>query len=134
MDDGAVKLGKHGLGRGPDGKALLERALAALGHPGHLGSEALDELTLLRKQGLRNQDRQVAVLHPVFLEAAVEGLLHVLPDCVPGGQVVHEALDLGVAHELRLLDDVRIPLGEVLLPGGDFLDQFLFLCHYILLI
>ena len=120
---GVEHLGKmiaeHGLGGGAEGQTLLQLLAAAVGDPGHLGGEALDQLALLLQQALGDQHRHCHVLMPGLLELRVHQALDVLPDGIAIGAQNHKALDAGIVHQLRLQADIRIPLGEILLHGSD---------------
>ena len=122
------EVGEHGLGGGAEGQALFQLLVAAMGDPGHLGREALDQLALLLEEALGNQHRHGHILMSRLLEHAVHDLLHVLPDGVAIGTEDGKALDAGVLHQFRLAADVGIPLGKVHLHVGDLFNLFLF-CH-----
>ena len=125
-------VGEHGLGGGPDAQPLLQLAVAAHGDPGHLRSEALDQLPFLLQQALGNQHRHGYVLMACLLELAVHDVHHVLPNGIAVGAHNHKALNTGVIHQLRLQADVRVPLCEVLAHGGDGLHLFFVLSHSII--
>ena len=119
VDDVGVMLAEEGLGGGADGQAVLQLLAAAHGDPGALGGEALHMVLLLLEQGLGNQHGEVYVFVPGLLKAPVQLALYVLPNGVAVGAVNEHALDGAVVDELRFLADVGVPLGEILVPGGD---------------
>ena len=61
-----------------------------------------------------------------FLETAVQDALDVFPDRVTVRTDDHAALHGRILNEIRLLDNIGIPLREVVLHGGD-LRNHLFL-------
>ena len=81
------------------------------------------------QEALGNQYRQINVLVPGFLEAAVHFSLDVLPDCVAIGPVDEHTLDGGIVNQLRLFADVRIPLGEIYVPRGNGVHLSLIFRH-----
>src|SRR2546422_9847669 len=70
-------------------------------------------LGLAREEALGDEQREVGVLVPRRLEHRVQGALHQLPHAVAEGPDDHAAADRRVIGQLRLLDDVGIPLAEV---------------------
>src|SRR5262249_26116188 len=113
--------------RRPDDQGLLEHTVrigldtAARGRAqpmvrdhGALLGKALDVLGLTRHVGLRDEEREIRVLMPGFLEHAVERLLHVLPQGIAVRPDDHAALDARVLGELRLCNDVVVPGREIL--------------------
>ena len=102
------------LGGRADDEPLLEHLVAALRHPRDLRREALDVLRLPHQEALGNEEREVRVDVPGRLEAAVEPLLHQLPDRVAVGPDHHAALDGRVVGQLRAPHDVDVPAAEVL--------------------
>ena len=112
---------------GPHAEPLLQLLGAADRHPGALGGEALDMVLLLLQQALGDKQRHRHVLMAGRLEHPVQNVLDVLPDRIAVGAQDHAALDRGVVHQLRLLADIGVPLGKVLVDGGDGLHQFLVL-------
>ena len=129
VDDVGVVLTEQGLRGGADAEPVLQLLAAAHGDPGALRGEALHVVLLLLEQGLRNQHGQIHVLVPQFLEPPVQVRLDVLPQGVAIGPVDEHALDRGVVDQLRLLADVRVPLGEIHVPGGNGVHLSFILCH-----
>ena len=126
--------GKHGaedgLAGGAHGQPLLQHLVAALGHPGHLGREALHVLGLLEQQGFRDQHRHRHVLVPRLHKPPIQRRLDKLPDAVAVGLHRHGAAHGRIIHQIRLRHHVRIPLGEVFIPRCNVLYKFLLcLCH-----
>ena len=89
-------------------------SVAALRHPRHLRGEAFDVLGFLHQQALGNEEREVGVDVAGRLEAAVEPLLHQLPDRVAVRPDHHAPLDRRVVGQLGAADDVDVPAAEVL--------------------
>lgn len=75
-------------------------------------------LRLLPEKAHGDEEGEVGVLVAGLLEHAVQNLLDVLPDGVPVG-ADHDGAPHGpVVGELGLLDDLEVPLAEVLALGG----------------
>ena len=138
--EGQVAVGLHPLGEhgaengftgGTHGQAFLELFGAALGDPGHFGGEAFHVVGFLQQQGFGNQHGHGHVFVARILEHLVQLLMDQFPDAVAVGLERHAAAHGGVVHQVGLGDHVGIPLGEILVPGGDVLHEFLFLflCH-----
>ena len=129
VDDVGIVLAEQRLGGGADAEPVLQLLAAAHGDPGALRRKALHVVLLLLQQGLRDQHRQVHVLMPRLLEPPVQLRLDVLPQGVAVGPVDEHALDRGIVDELRLFADVRVPLGEIHVPGRNGVHLSLILCH-----
>ena len=129
MQHVAPVVAEHSLGRGAEGQTLLQLFAAAMGDPGHLRGEAGHQLTLLLQQALGDQHRHGHVHVAGLLELRVHVLLDILPNGIAVRSKDQKALDAGVVHQLRLQADIRIPLGEILLHGGDRLYISLILSH-----
>ena len=72
-------------------------------------------LFLFVEHAHRDDEREIDVFGAkLILDAPIEVILDLFPDGVRVRQVVDEAFDGGIVHELRFADDVRIPLGEIL--------------------
>ena len=124
-----VEIAEQGLGSGAHADSLLQLLLSAVGDPGHLGREALDQVALLVQKVLRNDHGEIDVLNAYRLEARVQVLLDRLPDCVARGLVNHEPLNIGIGDKSRLDHDVRIPLCEILIHGCDLCHKLFLICH-----
>ena len=111
------------LARRPDDEGLLELLAAADRDYRQLGREALDVLGLLLEEAHRDEHGEVRVLVPRLLKSPVHLGLDALPDRVASRPHHHAALDRAVVRELRVEDDVDVPLGVVDSAGGDLL------CH-----
>jgi hypothetical protein len=96
-----------------------------VGDDGQLRVEALDVLGLLLQVALGDEQREVGVLVAQVLEHLVQDALHVLPDGIAIGTDDHAALHVRVVGELRLLDQVHIPLGKALLARCQLLGHLL---------
>ena len=129
VDDVGIMFAEERLRSGADSAAVLQLLTAAHSDPRTFGCKALHMVLLLLEQGLRDQHRQVHVLVPRGLEAPVQLRLDILPQGVAVGPVDEHALHGGVVDQLRLLADVRVPLGEVYVPCGDGVHLSLILCH-----
>jgi hypothetical protein len=126
LDPLRVHRADHGLGRRADRERLFELFTAADGHPGALGREAFDVLLLALEEALRNEEREVGVLVPERLDAAIGLGLKQLPDRVTVGADHHAALDRAVVGKLGLEDDVEVPLRVVDGRRGDFFEGAFF--------
>ena len=115
------------LAGGAHAQALFQLVQAAVGDPGHLGGKALHVVLLLLEQALGDEDGHGHVLMAGGLEHAVQDVGDVLPDGVAVGAQDHAALHAGIVHQLRLEAHVGVPLGKILVDGGDGLHQFLLL-------
>src|SRR2546422_7138498 len=78
-------------------------------------------LGLAREEALWDEQGEVGVLVPRRLEHRVQGALHQLPHAVAERPDDHAAADGRVIGQLRLLDDIGIPLAEVLRAWRDLL-------------
>ena len=124
MDDILIVIAEECLGSRSDDQPLLKHVLSAYRDDGALGREALDVILLLLEERFGDEEGHVYVLVAELLELRVEDLLYVLPDRVAVRSDYHAALDPGVVDELRLLDYIRVPLGEVNVHRGDLFDHF----------
>src|SRR6266853_296159 len=88
--------------------------------------ESFDVLGLLREVAHRDEEREVGVLVAARLDHVVERALHQLPHAVAMGPDHHAASYRRVIRQLRLHDDVAVPLAEILRAWRDFLC----LSHY----
>src|SRR6266487_539696 len=97
---------------------------------GDLLRESFDVLGLLREVAHRDEEREVRVLMARRLDHVVERALHQLPDAIAVRPDHHAPAHRGVIGELRLHDDIAVPLAEVLRAWGDSLRfSVLSLCH-----
>ena len=122
----AVALGPLGheladdrLGRGPHDDGLLELLATAVGDHGQLGAEPLDVVGLAGQVALGDEEGEVGVLGAAGLDAVVHLALHALPQPVAVGPDDHRAPHRPVVGQLRLVDDVLVPPGEVVRLGGE---------------
>jgi hypothetical protein len=112
-----------GFRRGTHHQSLFEVLGASPRDPGHLRRETFDVLGLAHQQALGNEQREVRIHVPGGLEAVVELTLDELPDRIAIGADDHAAFHGRVVGQLRLPDDIQVPLGEVLGLGGDLLHE-----------
>ena len=119
MDDVLVMLAEQRFGGGADAQPVLQLLAAAHGDPGALGRKALHVILLLLEQGFGDQDGEIDVFVAGGLKAAIQLGLDVLPDGVAIGAIDEHALHRGIVDELGLGAHVGVPLGEVLVHGGD---------------
>ena len=128
LEDAVPVVAEHGLGGRPERQPLLQLVAAAHGDPGHLRGKAVDQFAFLFQQALRDQRGHRHVFVAGFFELTVHDPLNVLPDGVAVWTQDHKSLHAGIVDQLRLLADIRIPLGEIVLHTGD-LFHFFVLCH-----
>ena len=83
---------------------------AAVSDDGEFGREPFHVLGFFLQEALGDQEREVGVLVPGFLEHPVEGLLHAFPERISAGADDHAAFDGRVVRKFRLKDDIDIPL------------------------
>ena len=81
--------------------------------------EPLDVLRFLRQQTHRDEQREIRVTVARGAQHIVERTLHQFPDAIAIGPDDHRAADGGIVSELRLLDDVGVPLAKVLRAWRD---------------
>ena len=74
-------------------------------------------MLLLVDEAARNEHRERHVLMAGGLEAAVERLLDVFPQRPAVGPHDHAAADRRIIGELRLDDQLVVPLGKILCAG-----------------
>jgi len=67
---------------------------------------------LLQKR-LGNEHRHIYVLVTELLELGVKDALDIFPNCVSVGADDHTSLNTRIVNQLRLLNDVGIPLGKI---------------------
>jgi len=120
----AGPLGHEGrddrFARGTNGQSLLEFLVAALGHPRDLGIEPFDDVLLPLEVALGDEHREVDVVDAGLLEPAVQRVLNGLPEGVAARFRDDEPAHRGVVREVRLLDDLGVPLpGLVRFRLGD---------------
>ena len=87
------------------------------GDDGQLGAEPLDVLGLALEVRLGDEEREVGVLGAARLDAGVDLGLHPLPEPVAVRADHHGSADRTVLGELRLVQDVLVPAGEVFSLG-----------------
>ena len=97
-----------------------------VGHHGALRRKALGMLCLLLQVGDGDEQREVGVRVAGALELGVHLLLNELPDGVAPRFDDHAAAHLGVLRHVGSLDDLLVPLREVLRAGG---RNCILLCH-----
>ena len=107
------------LAGGAHHHGLVEQLAAPVGHDRQLGAEALDVRRLALEVALGDEQGEVGVGHARRLDAGVELGLHPLPDGVAVGADDHGAAHGPVVGQLRLGQDVLVPLGEVGRLGGE---------------
>ena len=78
-----------------------------------------------------NQQRERHILMTRGLEAAVERLLDVLPKCPSVRAHDHAAPHRRVIGELRLDDQLVVPLGKILCAGGKFFFGHAAVCPFL---
>ncbi len=122
-------IAEHGLGGGTEGQPLLQLLAAAHGDPGHLGGKAVDQLALLLQKALRDEHGHGHVFMAGLFELGVHNALDILPDGIAIGPQDGKALHAGIFHQLRLAADIGIPLGKILLHGGDGVHRLFFVGH-----
>ena len=113
-DPFGVQVADDGLRGGAHYQWLLQLLPPSVGHHRELGRKTLDVFRLLPDEGVRDEQREVGVLVPGFLEPSVQGGLDVLPQGIAVGADDHAPPDRGVVGELGPPDDLGVPLGEVL--------------------
>ena len=112
-------LADDGLARGPDDDGLVELLPTRDGDDRELGAEPLHVLGLALEVRLGDEEREVRVLHAARLDAGVDLGLHALPQPVAVGPDHHGPADGPVLGELRLVQDVLVPAGEVVRLGRE---------------
>src|SRR3989475_11169034 len=134
------------LGRRPHDQRFLERrrgidrdgarprlsrgAEPRVGDDRHLFRKPLDVLRFLGEKTHRNEQREVGVAVAGGLEHGIQGALHQLPNAVAVGPDDHAATHRRIIRELRLHNDVAVPLAKVLGAWRDALRfSVLRLCH-----
>ncbi len=130
VHDVRIEIAEQRLRSRAHAHLLLQRLAAALGHPGNFGRKAFHMILLFIQQALGDEHREIAVLHAGLLESAVKLSLDVLPDGVARRTDDHAPLDAGVIHKFCLLDDVRVPLREIVFHVGDGFHKILSHCFY----
>src|SRR5438552_3630858 len=103
----------------PDRERLRQLLPSPARDDGDLGGEPLDVLRLLLQEAHRNEEREVGVDVAGRLDAAVQLLLDVLPDGVAVRLDHHAAAHRRVVRQVRLGDEIEIPLRVVLRARGD---------------
>ena len=76
-------------------------------------------ILLLIKKALGDEHRKIYVLHARLLKSRIHLRLNEFPDSIACRLKYHASLNGCIVHEFRLLDHVRIPLGEILLHRCD---------------
>ena len=119
----------HGLGSRPHDQRLLELRIrirlqhpvdglqTMVGHHGHFPCETLDVLGLLLDEAERYEQREIAVFMTRIAKAAIEQLLHALPDPISPRPHDHAAAHAGLLGEVGLAHDRLIPFGEIVCAG-----------------
>ena len=134
LDPVLVGLPDDGLRRRADDELLLELGVrvhdhalavgivleAVVGHHRTLLGEAFHVGRLLAQVAFRDEQREVRIDMAGVLEHAVQHVLHALPDGKAVGLDDHAALDVAVLGEVGLDDNLIVPLGIVLVAGGQF--------------
>ena len=126
-----IVLAEQHLAGGADIELFTELLAAPLGHHRALGGEAVDMVLFLLQKPLGDEEGHTDILHPQLFKARVHLPLDIFPDGVAIGLVYHAALHAGIVGQLRLFHNVRVPLGEVYVHGGDILHPLFLLCHFL---
>ena len=115
-----------------DAVAVLRCLQAVVRHHGTLLGKSFHVLSLTGEEALRNQQREISVLHAGLLEHPVELRLHLLPYRIAVGFDDHTATYGRLFRQFCLHYQVIVPLRVVLCPLG---HVFQFFCHnYIFLL
>ena len=102
------------------GGFILLRFQPVVGDYGAFRGEAFGMLRFLFQIGDRNQEGEIGVRMAGVLEALVQVLLNEFPNGVAPWLDDHAAADLGIFRHVGGLDDLLVPLGEILGAGrGD---------------
>ena len=109
-----VEITEKGLGCGTYAHSLLKGLESSVGYPCNLGSKAFNMILLLLKKRFGNEHGHIYIANARSLESLVQLGLNVFPDSVAVGLDCHASLNGCVLDQLSLTDDIRIPLGEIL--------------------
>ena len=123
LDPLGVHVADHGLRSGAHHQAFFQFLATGVSDHGQFGRKAFHVLGLLLDEAFGNQQREVGVDVAGLLEHAVQLGLHVLPDGVAVGTDHHAALHRRMVGQFPGGDHVQVPLGIVLLAGGDVLGH-----------
>jgi len=110
----AVHAPDDRFGGGAQIEGLFEFGPAAVRHDGALGREPLDVLSLLLEEGLRDEHRKIRVDVSRFLEHAVQGRAHVLPEGEAVGPDDHASLHRRIVGQFGAEDQIGVPARVVL--------------------
>ena len=124
-----IEIAEKSLGSGADAHSLGEGFKSSMSNPSYFGSKSFYVVLLLLKKRLGDEHGHVYVTNARSLESLIEFGLDVLPYCISVGLDSHTALYGCVFDELGFTNDVRIPLGEILVHRSDLFNHFL-ICHY----
>ena len=124
-----VHVADDGLGSRAHDELLFKLRIADMRDKRDLGREAFHVLRLLHEVAQGDEHREIGILVPCRFETAVEFLLDVLPDLVAVRADDHRALDGAVVHQLRLQDDVGVPLRKIFGHVRDLFYEFVVLLH-----
>ena len=131
LHDVGVVLAEERLAGGTHAQALLQFFVAAVGHPRHFRRKALDVIFLFIEQAFGDEHRHADVLVSRRLEHPVQNMLHQFPNGIAVRTDHHTPFHAGVFDEFRFFDDVGIPLGKILVHGGDGLHHFFVVRHVV---
>lgn len=129
MNNLGIVIAEERFARRAHTQAFLKLFRAAVRDPRHLWREALHMILFLLEQAFRNKQGHHHIFMPQRLETPIEVIADILPQRRAVRSHHHAAAHAGIGGKLRFLHNVRIPLGEIFLHGGNFLHHFLLLCH-----
>src|SRR5262245_57215636 len=75
--------------------------------------KAFNVIGFLLQERKRNEEREIRVFVPRYLEQSIQSLLHVFPNCPAPWLYDHAAANIGVFGQISCADDLLIPFGIV---------------------
>ena len=101
----------------PDHQRFFQFFPSTVGDYCTFRTETLNMLSFLFHEMLGNQQREVGIDMPCFLEHPVKPCLHRLPDGESAGTNHHAPFDRSIIRKLSRGNHIQIPLGIVFLTG-----------------
>ena len=126
-----VMVAEKSFGSGAYAHSFLKLFAAAHGDPCNFRSKAFDMVFFFLKKAFGNEHRHINVFVAGCFKTCVEKFLDVFPDCVTIRAKDHASANAGIIDKFSFFYNVGVPLGKIVLHGGDCLNHFFLVCHFL---
>ena len=117
-DPSGIGIVHNSLRSGTNGQSFRQFAFPALSYPGHFRRKPGHMLFFLGKQGFRNKQGEISILHPVCFNQGTKILLHCLPDMIGCWAQDITAGYQAIFNQFCFLEKLGEPGGEIIFFSG----------------